>query len=422
MKTRSHKTKSHKTKSHKTKSHKTMAQKLAKSARYAALGYLGLTAADLIRIAHHQGKAAFMNQAGLSEQSYKARSQYTKPYIDSVGILQYAGFHGVSGGIYSLQRFDQDVFNRLCTYGSLQAQSVYYGGPSDRPVYVKVGVVEDIPNSLMMGGGLLKSAEVMSRNELVAMQRLSVFGCRYAPKLYGCCRFKISRGWFMSPAYLVVAVMEKVEGAPASLINMPSMTLLKNALKDMRTYGILHYDLHLQNMIVGRNTLKIIDFGRSLVLDLPDWQNTPFDGDTYDWVSYLKDVQKSAKFYFDMSRIAQQPFQKRIATLQAQYGMNPDPMLWEAMIVDGQDVSSHAPNLNQQGNMARAQLLSTLRNSHTNVSFEGLRQPLPPNVISALKLKTNADNGIQARLAGHYNPGNYMEKTLQDLLRSNSSL
>ena len=122
------------------------------------------------------------------------------------------------------------IMDRLCKYGTLQAQDVYYGRGPTGAVYVKVGLVEDIPNPVRAGGGFLKSAEVMGRNEVgcypqavsfrmpVCPQTVRVLQVQTLVHVGGSCP---QRTWWI--------VMERLKGVPAFL-QSPHITVSR-ALK-----------------------------------------------------------------------------------------------------------------------------------------------------------------------------------------------
>ena len=261
---------------------------------------------------------------------------------------------------------------------------------------VKVSLAEDFYNPAGAGGGFIKQGATMSFNEIAAMRRLTRYKCFYTPKLYACCRFKINRGWFVSPAYLVVIVMEYVKGEllHGILQKVPEIAVqlaVKNALKDLRLYGIIHYDLHESNAIMtpsGR--LVIIDFGYSLVVDVDSWISNPFRGETYDWEGFLSEVAKTSGLKGDPRKYMHLVGSNRNQRLADSFAMNPDPSLWNSL--EPRRPNRRYLELDAGGDRARASLLKMIK----SLAKQGpdAESALPKPVSQLVRSKLQADIAI----------------------------
>lgn len=332
-----------------------------------------------------------------SSETFRARRRDIALYVTQHrGLLTRTGMHGISGEIFgTLHRPRWADLSRLFTYQGFEALDVWRNEADSLPatnVVVKVAVVEKTPE---------RSADLLSKSELAAMQRLTVFQCKYAPVLYGCCRFKIRSGWTVPDVYLNVMIMERVLGRPlADLAGRrppPGLaTALKNALKDLRGYGVIHYDLHSSNVLYRGSAPTIIDFGNSIVLDPPLWTSAAFRGNEYDWHGFFAALQASGiPALASMVSKEGLPRKELLEELFDDYGMHPDPRVWDPYKAAAATNRPELQRLNARGDAARARVVAAVASSRVNTSFAGLAgRGLPVGVQRLVRAKGAIDDAI----------------------------
>lgn len=327
------------------------------------------------------------------EAQFRERRVLIQDYVVSHrGLLARLNMHGVSGELFTtLQPPTWGALGRLLAYGGRPAQDAWRNTEATLPseVVVKIAVVEDTPE---------RTAAAISAAELGAMQRLTLFGSPYAPVLYQCCRFALD-----AAAYLNVIVMERVAGLPLSALKGKPVprglaTALKNALKDLRAFGVLHYDLHTNNVLWWHNQVKIIDFGASIVLDVPLWTAGAFQGDTYDWHGYMQALERSRiPALASISHLETLDRPKLLDRLFTNLGLHPDPAVWDFVGGTSRANGATAKELDARSDALRESIIREVRDGHVNVSFEGLRRGLPAGVRALLRNKAAVNGRIMAR-------------------------
>lgn len=350
------------------------------------------------RLYRARGRPGWLERKDMAESdiqkrhSWQLRDQtYFAPFAKQHPQLGPAIHHGSTAAIFEGRGADVRTF---LSFERLQPLDAW---ATKRPVpeqyIVKVSIAENI---LAPGWyGLLRNADSMSGNEIRAMRRLTRFRCQHAPELYACCRFKIDRGWLQAPAYLVVLVMEKVNGLLLSDIfesveARKFMPGVADALKDLRLYGILHTDLHFGNVILGEDGVIVIDFGLAIVMDVEDWRDHAFlSGGQYDWLSYLIDLRKWGRLPIDPISLMNLAEGQRVSILR-KYWVNADPIPWLQMRESFPLYADLALN-NKTGNNARRRLLSSVKSHQQNYNNETIPLPSDVQISLASKLRANAN-------------------------------
>lgn len=242
---------------------------------------------------------------------------------------------------------------------------------------IKLSLAEEKPDKAYAG------AELSSRNEMAAMRRLTAFRSPYAPALVACCRYKLNRGFLAAPAYLVVLVMEFIDGEssrrlfpktlneklpPVEEVLAVSMSV-QAALKEMRMLGILHCDLHPDNVLLTARGVVIVDYGRCLLLDKESWDPP---GDVFSGSDYIMDVFVQRLEKASGLKIPHVESDWEQTRILGALGINPDPFLWLGL----QGLLNNRGVLEANGrNAARAGLVKAVKES----SYRN-GNPLPPPV------------------------------------------
>lgn len=264
---------------------------------------------DIYRRKGHAGwlEGRLPEVPAVDQPAFKRRlTEVIQPFADAhaavVGRLRYAG---KAGGMFELR--ETAALDGLLQWGGQQADMAWVnpGGPSTRCL-VKLGLAEDQETAMTFTPG----AKLSSRNEILANRRLTKIGCPFVPKLYACCRYKIERGWFVKPAYLVVLVMDAVSdgiclrgtlfshvGPPWSDELSAAVAAFREALKELRMVGVFHCDLHADNLLLTSGGVAITDFGRCLLLDGGETWEEPacvFGGTQYAMDRYHDQLERAA--------------------------------------------------------------------------------------------------------------------------------
>jgi len=351
---------------------------------------LALIAAELtpkIRAYRAMGRKAFQENG-----HYEARySEAILPYLSEHQELlhQTTRLHGISGGLFTpRQQLTDEAWQRLCRFSKAAQTDLQWKAPRvPADVLVKVALHEDQPNAYW---GNVKSAAETSNNEIVALRRLTAFGSRYAPKMYASCRFKLNRGWLKKPAYLTVVVMEALQPWAPRRIPVDWQVRLKNALEDLRACGILHYDLHEDNILwTGRTGIpKIIDYGYSVLLPLDQWTANVFKNGKYESESYYDSLSKAT----GIPRSRLRKVQNGDPVVARDLLINPDPVLWQdyTNTYKSQPLEANMVQYNANAAAARRTLLNAIRKSGQKVDAASLNALLP-DVKAALNRKRNAN-------------------------------